>query len=255
MFTRPRYEFKYVANMDTINALYQRLKDVMYDDPRAEGGGYHVNSIYYDTSDMLAYFEKIDGVGKRFKIRVRWYGEIFADTDLSKLNIFVEVKHRNNDMIFKNRVRLPGNFLEELCEDQTHLTKLSQLVNDNQAFEATTIQHLASQKLLLPYCIVSYFRRPLLSRISPKLRVTFDTNLRTLGTQNIYQVSSDNGNHILPPDLGIIEIKFHWAMPLWLLEICREVGLNLRRFSKYAASIETLYPDFAMREIRFQNPY
>ena len=63
---------------------------------------------------------------------------------------------------------------------------------------------------------------------------------------------SNSGPRVLPPDLSVVEIKFNWAMPLWLIEICREVGLNLRRYSKYASSLEYLYPNFAERQVRYQ---
>lgn len=252
MFTKPRFEFKYVIDMNTMLAFHNRLDDIMFPDPNAPHGGYHVNSIYYDTQDLSCYFEKLDGEKRRFKVRTRWYGEIFEDTTLSNLKLFVEIKHRNNDMNFKNRVSVSGDLLPEFAENQDRLSHLGEVVKEDQAFDAATIEHITNQKSFLPICIVSYFRRPLMCRIDPRLRITFDTNLRTHGVNNFRQVSSENGIQVLPKDLAILEIKFNWAMPIWLNEICREVGLNLRRYSKYAASIEKLYPDYTERAMRFQ---
>ena len=45
MFTKPRYEFKYIARLDIIEVLRKRLKESMTPDPNATDGGYHVNSI------------------------------------------------------------------------------------------------------------------------------------------------------------------------------------------------------------------
>ena len=36
-----------------------------------------VNSIYYDTYFHKNFHEAIDGIMRRNKVRVRWYGEIF----------------------------------------------------------------------------------------------------------------------------------------------------------------------------------
>ena len=34
-----------------------------------------VNNIYFDNSELSAYFENVNGVSERRKFRVRWYGE------------------------------------------------------------------------------------------------------------------------------------------------------------------------------------
>tara|TARA_B100000686_G_C16707641_1_gene927278 strand:- start:593 stop:1363 length:771 start_codon:yes stop_codon:yes gene_type:complete len=252
MFTKPRYEFKYIARIEVVEALRERLKDSMIPDPNAINGGYHVNSIYYDTPDLSCYYEKLDGEKCRFKLRVRWYGEIDHQTDLSSLKVYTEIKHRNNDMNYKNRAYVSGKHLPEFAENQDRLLRLGEIVTKDQNAEAATIERLTSQKSFFPICIVSYFRQPLLCRFNPRLRVTFDTNLRTLGPKSYNQTVSENGSRVLPLDLCVVEIKFNWAMPLWMIEICREVGLDLRRYSKYAASLENLYPQFAERQLRFQ---
>ena len=252
MFTKPRYEFKYIVDLDTMRSFQKKLEETMMADPNSIDGGYHVNSIYYDTDDLSCYFEKLDGEKRRFKIRVRWYGELFKESDLSSLKLFTEIKHRNNDMNFKNRLKVQGKYLPEFAENRDLLGKVSQLVEKEDIFEATTIEHISSQKLFFPLCIVSYYRRAFFCRFNPRLRVTFDTGLRVMGTKNILNISSENGNPVLPKDLCVLEIKFNWAMPIWLMEICREAGLNLRRFSKYAASLEKLYPQYTARSIRFQ---
>ena len=71
MFTKPRFEFKYIASLDIMQAFQERLNEAMILDPHADNGGYHVNSIYYDTKDLSCYYEKIDGEKYRFKIRTR----------------------------------------------------------------------------------------------------------------------------------------------------------------------------------------
>jgi SPX domain protein involved in polyphosphate accumulation len=252
MFTKPRYEFKYIISLDEMRAFQNRLDGVMELDPNAIDGGYHVNSIYYDTQDLSCYYEKIDGEKRRFKVRVRWYGELEKESDLSSLSLFAEIKHRNNDTNFKNRLKLPGKYLPGFSENQQQLLRLSQYAEKKDLLEATTIEHIVSQRLFMPLNIVSYHRKAYLCRINPQLRITFDTSLRAFGTKNILNVSSSNGITVLPKDICVLELKFNWAIPLWLLEITREVGLNLRRFSKYAAGLEKLYPEFTMRSIRYQ---
>jgi hypothetical protein len=252
MSTEPRFEFKYIADANTVNALKERLRDLMYPDPNTIDGGYHVNSIYYDTPQLDCYYEKLDGEKRRFKIRARWYGELDESTDLASKKVYVEIKHRNNDMNYKNRASIPANHLPELARNAEHLSQLGQLVDEKQVLEATIIERITGQMSLFPSCLVSYYRQPLLCRINPRLRVTFDSQLRTLGATSYNQTNPENGTVVLPPELCVVEIKFNWAMPLWLLEVCREVGLNLRRYSKYASSLEKTLPEFTDRQIRHQ---
>lgn len=38
-----------------------------------------VNNVYFDTPGMDCYFDNLFGVGNRFKVRIRWYGELFGE--------------------------------------------------------------------------------------------------------------------------------------------------------------------------------
>ncbi|MBW6534626.1 MAG: VTC domain-containing protein [Mariniphaga sp.] len=37
-----------------------------------------INNIYFDTPGMDCYFDNLFGVGHRWKVRIRWYGELFG---------------------------------------------------------------------------------------------------------------------------------------------------------------------------------
>ena len=99
--------------------------------------------------------------------------------------------------------------------------------------EAVILEGLIHREPLFPVCVVAYFRRPFVSRVDPTLRVTFDHRLEVGGPLTFPMSATERGRTVLPRDLCVVEIKFHWAMPLWILEICRELGLLQRRYSKY----------------------
>ena len=110
-----RYEFKYVIDVTALESLRSDLKGVMESDPNAVDGGYQVTSLYFDTSDASAYFEKLEGIDHRYKIRMRYYGQPEQAGSLADRTVFLEAKHRHNALIHKNRVRLSptrvGRFL------------------------------------------------------------------------------------------------------------------------------------------------
>ena len=78
-----RHELKYAISYADYRAMRERLKAVMKTDPHTDGEGtYSIRSIYFDNSDDKALREKIDGIGKREKFRIRYYNR---DTSLIHL--------------------------------------------------------------------------------------------------------------------------------------------------------------------------
>jgi len=247
--SKPRYEFKYVIDLETVARLRPKIEEVMHADPYAVEGGYHVNSLYYDTTDFRAYYEKLDGLDDRFKLRLRHYGE-HGPLQQSEGPFFLEAKHRERDLIRKDRVKLSAELADPFCEGPLLVPRLRDEVEPEQRGGASILEHLILQKPVEPVCVVSYFREPYMCRIDPGLRITFDSDLRTYGPLRFRRTSSDDGLSILPANLVILEIKFHWAMPLWLVSVCRSLGLDLRRYSKFCASMEALHPRLTRRAVR-----
>ena len=72
----------------------------------------YISSIYLDTLNFDFAKDNINGVGKRKKIRFRWYNEDFK-------NIFLEEKNKQNFVVKKNidllkNFKLKGNFVQNL---------------------------------------------------------------------------------------------------------------------------------------------
>jgi hypothetical protein len=63
-------------------------------DPYSDTTGYGVWSVYYDTRQLRFYWEKIEGLRFRRKLRVRHYGDRFGVTEDTP--VFVEIKQRVN---------------------------------------------------------------------------------------------------------------------------------------------------------------
>ena len=89
MTTKPRraiplrHELKHQINLREDLVLSQRLKKLFPHDKNAgPDGTYRVTSLYFDTPYDSALREKIDGVNRREKFRLRYYG---ADTSFIRL--------------------------------------------------------------------------------------------------------------------------------------------------------------------------
>ena len=68
-----RHEVKHeISNLDML-ILRQRLRAVMAPDSHAIDGQYEIRSLYFDNPDDKALREKLDGVSRREKYRIRMY--------------------------------------------------------------------------------------------------------------------------------------------------------------------------------------
>ena len=68
-----RHEWKHEINMADLYAIRARLKVVARGDPNAKDGKYFIRSLYFDNLSDKALREKIDGVDRREKFRIRYY--------------------------------------------------------------------------------------------------------------------------------------------------------------------------------------
>ena len=82
IFTDYRHEWKHPISYGDLLILRQRLGAVMQPDPNAVGGKYFIRSLYFDTPTDTALRQKLDGVNRREKFRIRYYNH---DTSLIHL--------------------------------------------------------------------------------------------------------------------------------------------------------------------------
>ena len=82
-----RYELKYLIRRSQMDALLPELAD--YGSARTphagEHGRYPITSLYYDSPDHKAYWDKLEGHRNRRKVRVRVYGNEQVDTGYAGL--------------------------------------------------------------------------------------------------------------------------------------------------------------------------
>lgn len=248
---KPRYEYKYLCSIEKAEQFKTLIKENMYMDPNASSTGYTVNSIYYDDDKYTSYHEKIDGEDQRVKIRLRFYGDFGQLTAPGDNTVFLEAKHRYNNLIHKERLLYNAEFLPFFGKSNDLHNPESWISKSNNPETINSLIHLIEKRPISPQCWLSYHREPYLCRLDPSLRITFDTNLRVHGSNAIQDHHANDGTLFLPENLCVLEIKFHWAIPLWVLDASRHMGLQLRRYSKYCSALEELHPWISLRSSRY----
>ena len=87
-----RYELKYAIPFSEYTAMRRRLRKIMKSDPHASAEGfYRIRSIYFDNSDDKVLKEKIAGIEKREKFRIRYYNNDFSYIMLENRCVYFEI--------------------------------------------------------------------------------------------------------------------------------------------------------------------
>ena len=229
-----RCELKYVLHQDQAAAVAAELVDYMMPDHHGDSRGqYAITSLYFDSPDHKAYWDKIEGHPFRRKVRVRVYGaqQITPDT-----RCFAEIKQRNNKTLQKRRVLLP-------YRDAVALSAYEHLLADASDADAAVLQeiiYLHHTLQLQPACVVRYNRVALDGgEYDPGLRVTFDTDLRCrVHDLSLLSTGLAENRFFLPPQYCVMELKVNYRAPYWLTQIIARHDCTLRRVSKYCLSLE-----------------
>ena len=213
-----RHEWKHEINVSDMIAIRQRLRAVARPDPHAVDGRYTIRSLYFDDFTDKALREKLDGVDRREKFRIRYYN---GDPSL----IHLEKKSKRNGLGAKDMAVLTEAEARAIVNGETDWMRLS---------GRPLVQELYSkmQRGLRPKTIVDYTREPF-TYAPGNVRVTLDYNIRTgLGCTDFL-----NPRCITVPagDAPIIlEVKWDGFLPGIIRDAVQLPNRRVSAFSKYA---------------------
>lgn len=216
-----RHELKYNITYGQYLILRPRLKCIMQLDPHTdENGLYQIHSIYFDNYRDKALLEKINGVQKREKYRIRWYND-----DKSHLTLEKKMKINNLCMKFGRKIN-QEEFTHILNGDYDFLKEKNDEILEE-------FYHRLTSERLRPVVQVSYTREPYIYNLG-NVRVTFDSNLKSSLAHHDFTFDSplvaatDNPNQI------IMEVKFDEYLPAVIANILQLGNIRQNAFSKYA---------------------
>ncbi|MCC5574702.1 polyphosphate polymerase domain-containing protein [Microtetraspora sp. AC03309] len=226
-----RYEIKYLVDTAAAAELRQEIEGRLDRDSHSGDTGYDIWSVYYDTRHLRFYWEKIEGLKFRRKLRVRHYGDrltMNADTP-----VFVEIKQRINRVTQKRRVRLPYRDALRLCDRREMVAH-----DPSQRAFLEEVLDLILRLDLRPTAMTGYRRHAYVGRDADVgLRVTFDQRIR--GRDRDFHLGADTENRlIIPAGRTIVEVKANERVPYWLTDLTARRNLQVVRVSKYCQSVE-----------------
>ncbi len=215
-----RHEYKHQINLADIYVLKTRLSAVAKHDPNAgEDGTYFIKSLYFDNFADKALREKTDGVNKREKFRIRYYG---TDTSFIRL----EKKSKINGLCSKESARITAEECQKIIDGDIDFL----MESENELLKELYTK--MKYQILRPKCIVAY-RRECFVYPPGNVRVTIDMDI----------CGSNNVREFLNPDLrflqiyrnSVLEVKWDEYLPQIIRDCVQVKSRRSAAFSKYAA--------------------
>lgn len=217
-----RHELKHHINYLDYVAIRNRLQVVAKQDANVgEDGTYQIRSLYFDNYQDKALREKIDGVNKREKFRIRYYN-----------NDFSYIKLEKKSKIYGLCNKLSAAVTKEECERIIQ----GDIEWMRECKQGLLLELYAKMKYqqLRPKTIVEYTREPFVYQTG-NVRITFDSKVRTgISSKDFFDLEAPTvaANE---ESITILEVKYDHFLPE-IIENC--IQMRDRRtttFSKYVA--------------------
>jgi SPX domain protein involved in polyphosphate accumulation len=237
METFERKEFKFYVPIDQAMILRDRVMSHMVHDPycaNLEQNRYAVRSIYFDTPNLLFYFEKVDGLKLRKKLRVRVYNEFKEGSPA-----FLEIKRKIEDTIIKERAQVNIEETEKLLNGAKLLLRNE---DGKETFDRVVLDrfvYLINRLKLEPKALITYEREAFFDPENPDLRITFDYNVRSFLNPTLQDFYREDDLRTFSSPNFILEVKFSIALPLWTRQMLKDFRLHLQSISKYCNGVDS----------------
>lgn len=213
---KPRYEHKYWISLASADAIRDFIREHVTADEH--GLNYTIHNIYLDNPELEFFADHVQRrKAAHMKLRARTYA---GD------QVFLEVKQKAKGICSKSRSIVPASVYG------TVLRTASQ-VSDRIPFLKIALEHHSGPIVRLDYDREAY------NAFEASGRVTIDTNVRYSRHQS-FAFSGEPRNKLLPPDVGILELKFSGEEPAFMKELRKAFSLKRASISKYCMTVANM---------------
>lgn len=191
----------------------------MEPDPHATGGKYLIRSLYFDTPEDTALREKLDGISRREKFRLRFYNH---DPSL----IHLEKKSKLAGLGCKESADLTAQEAQRIIDGDILWMQQAQQPLIGELYTKMQIRQLR------PKTIVDYTREPFVYAPG-HVRVTLDYDIRT-GLRSTDFLNPDALTVPAGDAPILLEVKWDNFLPDIIRDAIQLEDRQVTAFSKYA---------------------
>jgi len=214
-----RHETKFCCRYDEVDCVY----DWLYLSPHAIRKHYpdrHINNIYFDWFNLQDASDNLIGLGRREKLRLRWYGDQDADSPKQ-----LERKIRRDRLGTKRILQLESFSVDGMPRN----TLAEQIVSRGSESRALELDLRLRNPVVRNRYLREYYQD-----YSGQLRLTIDQQQAFFSVDRDYDVLS--ANRVDYP-LIVIELKYSDQELPRVRSIMNEFPLRPVRHSKYLAGL------------------
>lgn len=218
-----RNEIKHYINMSDYLGIRSRLMQIMRIDKNSNADReYKIRSLYFDNIKDKVLMEKIHGINRREKFRIRFYNDDHSFIRLEKKSKINGLCSKISEPILKDECkRIVNGDIDFLKESKKGLF--------------VELYSKMKWDLLKPKTIVDYTREAYVYPVG-NVRITFDKNIRTgIYSKNLFDKDLPTVNSIDNRYI-VLEVKYDEFLPEIIQHIIQTNDRRAEAISKYAAA-------------------
>ena len=211
-----RHEYKYTISYEEMLRLREKLNDLLTIDRNSEG--YMVRSLYFDSINDIDYYEKLDGLINRKKIRLRIY-----EPNANKVKLELKSKYDYHQQ--KESLLITNSEAKEIIKENYAV-----LLNHSEEI-AGKIYSILTTNCYKPKVIIEYQRIAYKGKTTT--RITFDFEIKS--STNVEDFFEENVNYIETIDKKdvVLEVKFDRFLEPYISNVLNQYIARKESISKY----------------------
>ena len=211
-----RHEYKYAISYEEMLGLRQKLNELL--DIDRDYNGYIVRSLYFDSINDIDYYEKLDGVINRKKIRLRIY-------EPNSKKVKLELKSKYDYHQQKESLLITSEDAKNIINENYGV-----LLGYKEDI-ASKIYSILTMNCYKPKVIIEYQRIAYTTRNGT--RITFDYNIRKSDQVDNFFDKDINYLELTPPQNIVLEIKFDRFLEPYISNVLNQYIARKESISKY----------------------
>lgn len=181
-----------------------------------------INNIYFDTANLRNYYDNHFGKSKRVKVRIRWYGDTFANVESPILEFKLKTGAVGRKLSFKLK---PFDFHKNISKAELQ-----------KVFSSSDIPVWVLDELLfLTPTLLNTYKRKYYISFNKIYRFTIDHSM------SFYNFSPQNKGffeRVKQNDITVLELKYDMQHDTTVGNVTKYLPFRLGKFSKYVYGIE-----------------
>lgn len=219
-----RYERKFVVDND----LFLQLNPVIQSHPAVFKPIFYkrqINNVYFDSFHFQSYKDNVNGLSKRLKVRIRWYGDTFGQAASPNLEFKLKVNHQIGKITFA----LPAMNVENGYD----VEKIKRVISG-----ADLPGPIRNYVLRLSPVLLNSYQREYYRSADLKFRLTVDEYVKMYRLRNYSNTFIDQSSMLKSK---IIELKYSCKYDQDSHRVTSLFPFRLSKNSKYVRGIQSMW--------------